>query len=157
MLNSSASLASLPGSVLRTHIESLGKRCDSKIVLKALPDKLDIKRHSPSILYLLVTVLFNCTLLSRGLDVVCKLSFISDSLIYIIWILYIFTFPWQLPKIKPNISAICISLCKTMSNHVIWHAPNCGPGLQIRVHIGNLFSSFLRQNICCGYSKEPSQ
>ena len=30
-------------------------------------------------------------------------------------------------------------------------------GLQIRVHIGKLFSLFLIQNICCGYSKEPSQ
>ena len=31
------------------------------------------------------------------------------------------------------------------------------PGLQIRVRIGKLFSLFLIQNICCGYSKEPSQ
>ena len=31
------------------------------------------------------------------------------------------------------------------------------PGLQIRVCIGKLFSLFLIQNICCGYSKEPSQ
>ena len=30
-------------------------------------------------------------------------------------------------------------------------------GLQIRVHIGKLFSIFLFQNIFCGYSKEPSQ
>ena len=30
-------------------------------------------------------------------------------------------------------------------------------GLQIRVRIGNLFSLFLIRNICCGYSKEPSQ
>ena len=30
-------------------------------------------------------------------------------------------------------------------------------GHQIRVCIGNLFSSFLTQNICCGYSKELSQ
>ena len=30
-------------------------------------------------------------------------------------------------------------------------------GLQIRVLIGKLFSLFLIQNICCGYSKEPSQ
>ena len=30
-------------------------------------------------------------------------------------------------------------------------------GLQIRVCIGKLFSVFLTQNICCGYSKEPSQ
>ena len=30
-------------------------------------------------------------------------------------------------------------------------------GLQIKVCIGKLFSLFLIQNICCGYSKEPSQ
>ena len=30
-------------------------------------------------------------------------------------------------------------------------------GLQIRVRIGKLFSSFPIQNMCCGYSKEPSQ
>ena len=30
-------------------------------------------------------------------------------------------------------------------------------GLQIRVHIGKLFSLFLIQNICCGYSKESSR
>ena len=30
-------------------------------------------------------------------------------------------------------------------------------GLQIIVYIGKLFSLFLIQNICCGYSKEPSQ
>ena len=30
-------------------------------------------------------------------------------------------------------------------------------GLQIRVHIGKLFSFFLIQNISCVYSKEPSQ
>ena len=34
-------ISSLPGSALRTHV----------CVLKALPGKLDIKRHSPSILY----------------------------------------------------------------------------------------------------------
>ena len=32
-----------------------------------------------------------------------------------------------------------------------------GPGLQLRVCIGKLFSLFLIQNICCGYSKESSQ
>ena len=36
--------------------------------------------------------------------------------------------------------------------NLIWNMP----GLQIRVHIGKLFPSFLTQNICCGYSKEPS-
>ena len=30
-------------------------------------------------------------------------------------------------------------------------------GLQIRVHTGKLFFLFLNQNLCCGYSKEPSQ
>ena len=29
-------------------------------------------------------------------------------------------------------------------------------GLQIRVRIGKLFSLFLIQNMCCGYSKEGS-
>ena len=42
-------ISSLPGSALRMHVESLGKPRD----VKALPGKLDIKRHSsPSILYL---------------------------------------------------------------------------------------------------------
>ena len=45
-------ISSLPGSDLRTLVESLGKPRDSTSVLKALPGKLDIKRHSPSILYL---------------------------------------------------------------------------------------------------------
>ena len=44
--------SSLPGSAMRTHVESLGKPCDSTSVPKALPSKFDIKRHSPSILYI---------------------------------------------------------------------------------------------------------
>ena len=44
-------ISSLPGSALRTHVESLGKLAMSTSVVKALPGKLDIKRHSPSILY----------------------------------------------------------------------------------------------------------
>ena len=32
-----------------------------------------------------------------------------------------------------------------------------GSGFQIRVRTGKLFFLFLNQNICCGYSKEPSQ
>ena len=39
------------------------------------------------------------------------------------------------------------------SFHFVGHKP----GLQIRVRIGKLFSLFLIQNICFGYSKEPSQ
>ena len=36
-------ISNLPGSALRTHVEWPGKHRD----LKALPGKLDIKRHSP--------------------------------------------------------------------------------------------------------------
>ena len=32
-----------------------------------------------------------------------------------------------------------------------------GPGLYLRLHYENLIFLFLNQNICCGYSKEPSQ
>ena len=45
-------ISSLQGSALRTHVESLGKPVMSTCVLKALPGKLDIKRHSPSVLYI---------------------------------------------------------------------------------------------------------
>ena len=44
--------SSLPCLSLRTHVESLVKPRDSTSVLKDLPGKLDIKRHSPSFLYL---------------------------------------------------------------------------------------------------------
>ena len=46
-------ISSLAGSALRTHAESLDNLAMSTSVLKALPGKLDIKRHSPSILYVL--------------------------------------------------------------------------------------------------------
>ena len=49
-------ISSLPGSALRTHVESLGIAMSTS-VLKALPGKLDIKRHSPSILYLYLLAL----------------------------------------------------------------------------------------------------
>ena len=45
-------ISSLPGSALRTHVESLGKPRDVNKRSQALPGKLDIKRHSPNILYL---------------------------------------------------------------------------------------------------------
>ena len=44
-------MSSLPGFASRMHVESWGKPGDSTNVLEALPRKLDIKRHSPSILY----------------------------------------------------------------------------------------------------------
>ena len=44
-------ISSLPGWALRAHVESR-LLAMSTSVLKALPGKLDIKRHSPSILYI---------------------------------------------------------------------------------------------------------
>ena len=45
-------IKSLPWLALRTPVESLGKPCDSANVLKVLPGKLDIKKHSPRSFYL---------------------------------------------------------------------------------------------------------
>ena len=45
-------ISSLPGSDLRTHVESLSKPRDIYKRSQNLPGKLDIKRHSPSFLYL---------------------------------------------------------------------------------------------------------
>ena len=45
-------ISSLPGSALRTHVESLSKPCGVNKRSQGLPGKLDIKRHSPSILYI---------------------------------------------------------------------------------------------------------
>ena len=52
-------ISSLPGSALRTPLESLGKLEMSTSILKALPGHFDIKRHSPSILYLSDTFYIN--------------------------------------------------------------------------------------------------
>ena len=43
-------ISGLPGLASRTHVESLGKARDSTKFIKAMPDKLDIKGHQPSIL-----------------------------------------------------------------------------------------------------------
>ena len=52
-------ISSLPGSALRTHIQSLSKPCNVNKRSKSLPGKLDIKRHSPSILYIFFKLLAN--------------------------------------------------------------------------------------------------
>ena len=44
-------ISSLPGSAFRTHVDRSARLAMSTIILRALPGKLDIKRHSPSILY----------------------------------------------------------------------------------------------------------
>ena len=57
---------------------------------------------------------------------------------------------------KPSISKYFSSLLKTLLITETDENPYSS-GLQIRVCIGKLFSLFLIQTICCGYSKEPSQ
>ena len=47
-------ISSLPGSALRTMLNRSASLAMSTSLLKALPGKLDIKRHSPSILYFYV-------------------------------------------------------------------------------------------------------
>ena len=61
------------------------------------------------------------------------------------------------------IKGICLVLLELLS-FVILHIAlivlksfHVGPGLQIRVCIGKIFSLFLIQNICCAYSNELSQ
>ena len=49
----------LPGSALRTHVESLCKPRGSTSILKTLPGKFDIKRHSPSIFYFLAVIIIS--------------------------------------------------------------------------------------------------
>ena len=53
-------ISSLPGLALRTHVEWLGLAMSTSI-LKDLPGKLDIKRHSPSILYILASTCYFST------------------------------------------------------------------------------------------------
>ena len=45
-------ISSLPGSALRSMLNRSASLAMSTCVLKALPGKLDIKRHSPSIPYI---------------------------------------------------------------------------------------------------------
>ena len=44
-------ISGIPDSATRMRVESLDKPCNSTSILEALPGKLDIKIHSPSILY----------------------------------------------------------------------------------------------------------
>ena len=48
-------ISSLPGLALRMHVNRSASLAISTSVLKALPGKLDIKRHSPSFLYVQLT------------------------------------------------------------------------------------------------------
>ena len=48
-------ISSLPGSALRTHVESLSKPCNVHKPSQSFAGKLDHKRHSPSILHIFGT------------------------------------------------------------------------------------------------------
>ena len=64
ILGSRLLISSLPGSALKTHVESLGKPRDvNKRSHLALPGKLDIKRHSPSILYISASLAMSTSVL----------------------------------------------------------------------------------------------
>ena len=44
-----------------------------------------------------------------------------------------------------------------LSVHINSESESDGPGLWLKVRNENFIFLFLNQNICCGYSKEPSQ
>ena len=79
-------ISSLIGLALIGHVQCLGKPCDLKSILEALPGKLDTKRHSPSILYhvegephpcsqintVLFTIIFTAKNKNNLLSVMCE-------------------------------------------------------------------------------------
>ena len=67
--------------------------------------------------------------------------------------LYNFLIDILMFELSFTIVLLCMALCTVEKGEILHHIS----GLQIRVRIGKLVSSFLIQNICCGYSKEPSQ
>ena len=51
----------------------------------------------------------------------------------------------------------CKNLAKRLQEKACFEKCKYIPGLQLRVRNEKLIFLFLNQNICCGYSKEPSQ
>ena len=68
-------ISSLPGSALRTHVESTS-------ALKALPGKLDIKRHSRSILYISANLAMSTSVL-KALPGKLDIKRHSPSILYL--------------------------------------------------------------------------
>ena len=75
-------ISSSPGSALRTHVESLGKPCNFNKRSKSLPGKLDIKRHSRSILYISARLAMSTSVL-KALPGKLDIKRHSCSIIYI--------------------------------------------------------------------------
>ena len=67
-------ISSVPDSSSRTHVESLGKPCDLTSILEVLFDKLHIKIHLSSILFMLDCVSTNvryCRVIIRHVTLLC--------------------------------------------------------------------------------------
>ena len=68
---------------------------------------------------------------------------------------------WQMLIVLPLVFNISLGTWQTYGKANFHFFRTCltgvHSGLQIRVCIGKLFSLFLIQNICCGYSKKTSQ
>ena len=74
-------ISSLPNSDLNRHFELLDKPRDSTSILKALPGKLDIKRHSPIILFIRVRHNQKGKLLKENISMLYFMSFVC----FIMW------------------------------------------------------------------------
>ena len=101
-----------------------------------------------------------CRMLQREQSAIL-LTFIKQPFVIKIFVLSIFEWPfytgftvvYAISEAVPNamdINKYCISTVNVPKFQTF-------SGLQIRVHIRKLFSSFLNQNVCCGYSKELPQ
>ena len=75
-------ISSLPGWASRMHVKSLGKLAMSTSVLEALPGKLDIKRHSSSILYISASLAMSTSVL-EALPGKLDIKRHSSSILYI--------------------------------------------------------------------------
>ena len=75
-------ISSLPSSALRTLVESLGKPRDVNKRSQSLPGKLDIKRHSPSYLYISASLAMSTSVL-KALPGKLDIKRHSPSILYI--------------------------------------------------------------------------
>ena len=75
-------ISSFPGSALKTHFESLGKPRDVNKRSQTLPGKLDIKRNSPSIFYILVSLAMSTSVL-KAMPGKLDIKRHSPSILYI--------------------------------------------------------------------------
>ena len=81
-------ISSLPGSDLRTLVESSASLAMSTSVLKALPGKLDIKRPSPSILYISASLAMSTSIL-KALPGKLDIKRPSPSILYILSLVFL--------------------------------------------------------------------